>query len=272
MPLRMLIVTIALTFGVNSVAWSHELWISPTQYGVSSGASIAADIRVGETFRGSSYPFIPEDNARLDLAMGDRLTPISGRMGDMPAISIQAPGAGLAVIVYQSTAGVVLYDKPEMFPAFVAHKDFKGVMAAHKARGLPSIGFRESFRRFAKSLIAVGGGAGADRAYGLETEIIALANPYTDDLTAGFPVRVLYQGKPRSGVRVEVFARAADGAVTVSTLRTDAAGRVSVPVAAATEYLIDSVVMRPLDGGGPENKPVWESLWASLTFKTPGGN
>ena len=36
-----------------------------------------------------------------------------------------------------------------------------------------------------------------------------------------------------------------------------------------TEYLVDAVMIQPLDSEDLATQPVWESLWASLTFHTP---
>jgi len=54
----------------------------------------------------------------------------------------------------------------------------------------------------------------------------------------------------------------------VTTTRTDASGFANIPVKPATEYLLDSVVIREANGE-PVNGVRWESLWASLTFRTP---
>lgn len=189
-------------------------------------------------------------------------------MGDLPALQATAP-EGLAVIVHQTTPLSLRWTKWETFTDFCKHKDFRWAIEDHKARGLPDDGFQESYTRYAKSLVAVGKGAGQDRASGMETEFVALANPYTDDISKGMPVLLLYQGKPRMDVQVEVFARAADGTVTDQFYRTDMEGKATIPVTPGVEYLFDAVVMRPLAGSVAEETPVWESLWASLTFRVP---
>jgi hypothetical protein len=104
---------------------------------------------------------------------------------------------------------------------------------------------------------------------GLAIEIVALANPYTDDLTAGLPVLVLLDASPRGDAQVELFETAPDGTVTTTLHRTDAEGRVTLPVRPGMEYLVDSVVLRALPNNDPAAGPVWHSDWASLTFRTP---
>jgi hypothetical protein len=83
-------------------------------------------------------------------------------------------------------------------------------------------------------------------------------------------VELRYQGAPRVDAQVEVFDRAPDDTVTITLHRTDAAGLATVPVLAGHEYLFDAVVLRRApDPGDDPNAPVWETLWAALTFAVP---
>ncbi|SIS81903.1 Uncharacterized conserved protein, contains GH25 family domain [Roseivivax lentus] len=249
-------------------AASHEFWIDPTVYQVPDGSDLIADIRVGEAFDGAAYSYIPPNFTRFDLVMGDRAIEVPGRAGDRPALQMEAPGAGLAIVVHQTKAYNLVYDSYEKFENFVTHKDAAWALERFAERGLDPENVRESYTRYGKSLIAVGDGAGSDREVGLLTEIVALANPYTDDLSAGLPVRVLYEGTPRADAQVELFARAPDGTVSVSLHKTDEAGVATLPVAPGTEYLADAVVIRELEAEMMSD-PTWESLWASLTYLVP---
>ncbi len=249
-------------------AISHEFFIQPQAYMVAPDAPLIADIRVGQQFKGSAYSYIPQNTVRFDLVMGDAVIPVDARTGDRPALNMAAPAQGLVTVVHQTTDSFLTYTDPAKFEQFVTHKDFAWALEENERRGIPEIGFRERYSRFGKALIAVGSGTGADREVGMETEIVALANPYTDDLSGGMPVLVLYQGKPRADTQVEVFARAPEADVTDEMYRTDAEGIATIPVVPGVEYLFDTVVMRALEPVA-ENDPVWESLWASLTFMVP---
>jgi uncharacterized GH25 family protein len=249
--------------------WAHEFWISPDRYQIAEGEALTGALRVGQNFSGSAFPFIADNFARFEVISPEGMARVEGRMGDVPAMKIAAPVPGLNVIVHQTKPTLLRWAEWEKFTGFCKHKDFTWAIEDHLARGLPDAGFKESYTRFGKSLVAVGAGAGADAAVGMETEIVALANPYTDDLAGGLPVLVLYQGAPRKDVQVEVFARAPDNSVTDTYYRTDMEGKATIPVVAGTEYLVDAVVMRPLPGSIAEDTPVWESLWASLTFRAP---
>ena len=256
---------------LGTCASAHEFWIDAEQYQVESGAPVVAHLRNGEVFVGSSLAWLERNFTRFETVMGDMVRPVEGRMGDTPAMQAVAPDReGLLVVLHETTPSTLTYRDWEQFVAFAEHKDARDALEVHAAQGWPQTGFREIYTRHVKALIAVGSGAGADRAFGLATEIVALTNPYLPEFDGTMRVEVLDAGAPRPDVQVEVFARAPDGTVTVSLHRTDASGRGTIPVQPGHEYLLDAVILRPAPAtGATENAPLWESLWAALTFAVP---
>jgi uncharacterized GH25 family protein len=250
------------------VAKAHEFWISPPNYAIPAGGQVEADLRVGQNFEGPAYSYIPRQFTRFETIMNGVASPVEGVLGDRPALSRAADGEGLVIVVHETTDSTLTYSNWAKFEKFVAHKAFPTTLADHVARGITKKKFAERYRRYAKSLIAVGHGEGNDQDVGMKTEIIALANPYTDDMDA-LPVRVLLDGAPRAMVQIEMFERKPDGEVEITLHQTDAQGEARLPVKSGHEYLLDAVAMVPLENDDPENGPVWWSLWASLTFKMP---
>jgi hypothetical protein len=268
MRLPVLLAALAVVLSTPA-AKAHGFWLSPDDYTVAPEDVMQVRLRVGSEMKGLVLSYLPQDIARFEVIQGDTVRPVEGRMGDNPALVMDAQVDGLAVVVHETNDSLLTYDDFAVFQRFVAHKDARTALADHKARGLPETGFRETYRRHAKSLIAVGSGAGADQVVGLKIEIVALANPYTDDLTAGMPLQVLLDGTPRPDAQLELFQVAPDGTVTITLHRTDADGRVTVPVLPGMEYLADSVDLRALPNDDIDTGPVWHSDWASLTFRTP---
>jgi hypothetical protein len=254
------------------MAQAHEFWIEAEDWTIPGGGDLRATFRNGEAFSGAQLSYIPGRSARLDLRAGGALSAIGARMGDRPAVTVDGMPEGLATVVHETGPQSLTYGPRdgrtgwERFEAFAAHKDFEDVLAAHDARGLPREGVREVYVRYARALVAVGDGAGADAPSGMRHEIVALANPYVDDLDAGLPVRVLLDGAPRADAQVEVFARRGD-AVEVTLERTGADGVALIPVEAGVEYLLDAVVIEEAGDEGAD----WRTLWASLTFAVPEG-
>lgn len=248
---------------------AHEFWIAPLDYTIEPGGKIKAEIRVGQDFNGPAYPYIPDNFRRFDLVSDAGIAVVTGRIGDRPALSTTATTQGLVTVVHVTRDYLLTYKDWDTFALFARDKDLRWAMNRHLERGYTRDRVRERYSRYAKSLIAVGDGDGADHEIGLLTEVVALANPYTDDLSDGFPVRVLYRGEPRADAQLDVFARDAAGVVTRISYHTDADGFAAVPVKPGVEYLLDAVVLREIEPEN-ENGPVWESLWASLTFLVPG--
>ena len=229
---------------------------------------LPVSLRNGENFDGTSLIYNENSFTRFDHWDGQRMRMLEGRIGDRPAIKVAPQTPGLQTVLYESTTSVLTYREWEKFIAFVEHKDFDGALEAHDTRGLSREEFGEAYSRHAKMLFCSDICDGQDRIHGLETEIVALTNPYTPDLKS-MQVQVYYRSETLPDQQVEIFARDGQG-VKVSTVKTDSAGVATIPIEPGTEYLLDAVTLRePSPDLAEARDVVWETLWAALTFKTP---
>ena len=96
---------------------------------------------------------------------------------------------------------------------------------------------------------------------------MAEANPYTDDLSNGLPLRVLWEGAPSPGVRLNLFERSATGEVSLTPYTTDAEGRVIAALTPGSFALLSTV---RYEEQAHESGADWLSHWASLTLVWPG--
>lgn len=267
---RLALALLVVTSAVAGPLKAHELWIEPLNWEVESDDSLRADLVNGQSFNGIKLAYFPSRIATFEVRLGDRVVPVTARLGSTPALEMPALGDGLHVAAYVSTVSTVAYQSWDKFLSFAEHKDLGDVTAIRDAQGLPEEGFAEVYTRFSKSLIGVGSAAGEDTVLGLETELVALANPYTDDMSDGLPVQLFYQGDVRANEQVELFERAPDGMVDIIRLGTDDEGIVVLPVTPGHSYMADAVVLRlPSPELAEETGAVWESLWANLTFTVP---
>jgi len=249
---------------------AHEFWLEPAKFQAKTGDTIKVRTKNGQKFSGGSLGYFEDRVVLFDWLQNGTRNPVKSRSGDFPALSMPAPQDGLLVLAYQSTISPIEYAQWAKFAGFIEHKGFASVKTRHLQRGLPEDGFTEIYSRFAKTLIGVGDSAGKDQNFGMETEFIALTNPYTDDLTHGFSVQLLYQNQPRANAQIEIFERSPDKKTTISYLQTDSQGIAVIPVKAGYTYLLDGVVLRePSSENSKDFNAVWETLWASLTFKVP---
>lgn len=270
MPFRLLIAKAVLVLSATSVP-AHEVWIEPLSWQITQDEVLAAHLRNGEIFSGVNLSWNDRSIRRAERVHNGESAPLKGRAGDIPAFNLAAPSPGLLTLVYQSGHRTITYRTYEKFVHFVTGKGYEEVLAEHAARGLPEVPIKEAYMRFAKALVAVGEGRGQDAAQGLELEIVALDNPYTDDLTA-LRFQVSYQGAPLTENQVTIFARDLAGDVTTILKTTNADGQITFGADPGWTYLVDTVLLRePAQSLVEEtNGAVWESLWASLTFRAAG--
>jgi hypothetical protein len=260
---------------VSGKATSHEFWIAPEMYRWPSGEAVLADLRVGDAFDGAVQGFVPQSFTRFEILTEDGVVEVEGRPGDIPALGGLELPEGLAVIVHETAAGALTWDRWERFADFADRRGLGDVIAPDDAPAMDRQGVREEYVRYAKSLVAIGHGAGADRNVGLRTEIVALANPYPDDLAGALPLQLFLDGAPRRMARVEVFARPVDGGpVERAVYETDSNGIVVLPIEAGCEYFVNAVALEPVDAaaGAEETayqRAEWRTLWASLSFEIP---
>ncbi len=256
---------------ITDKAAAHEFWIDPQDFTIEEGATLLADTRVGQEFSGAAQSYLPRNFAGFMVISNGEMRDVDGRLGDIPALTMEGLEDGLAVVVHQTVTYQVVWSEWEQFLNFAIHKDLGDVTAMHEARGISQEGVTENYIRYAKSLVAVGEGAGEDTRVGMRTELVALANPYTDFPQDGLPMQLWYDGELRPDYQVELFAEDADGEVTITYHRTNADGVVLLPVERGMTYMADAVFLEPVEPDANSNA-TWVSHWANMTFEVPAAD
>ena len=250
--------------------FAHELWIEPESFENETGSAVNAALINGQDFEGTSLAYATRSISRLEIMTSDGFVEIEGILGNRPAIQLNNLPDGLLVVGYESIASRLAYRGWDKFLSFADEKGLDGPEDTHRAMGISFENFDEGYTRFSKSLISLGNGAGRDGQFGFETELVALLNPYNDNLEDGLPVLLLYRGKPKPNALVQVFSRDTNGTVTKSNLMTDANGVVSLITTPGHDYMMDAVTFRAPSSKLLERMDVhWETLWANLTFAVP---
>lgn len=252
---------------VTDKAAAHEFWIDPQDFTIEVGETLLADLRVGQEFSGAAMSFLPRNFDTFCVMNNDEVIEAEGRFGDIPALNMAGLQAGLAVVVHQTTANQLTWTTWERFLNFAIHKDLGDVTTMHQARGLSQEDVTEDYIRYAKSLVAVGDGTGADSRVGLRAELVALANPYIDDVSAGMPMQLWYDAALQPDYQVELFAEDAAGEVTITYHRTDAEGVVLLPVEPGMTYMADAVFLEAVEPASAGDA-IWVTHWANMTFST----
>lgn len=270
--------TIATILLSVTYANAHEYWLAPVEKQWQVGQVFKADIRNGEDFIGTAYPF---DNAALrfgGLISDTARRPLRGRLGDYPAISYKLEEPGLHLSILETTAREITYEKSDKFQNFLHYHDLNSIANALPDMPSGQNKIRERYFRFVKALFVVAPAnstspetslinamqkdstAAALEAQGQRLELVA--GSVSDD-TNDINVTLLLDGKALANRQVEIFHQAdSKSEATRKLALSDAKGTVTFNIAAKGDYLINSVwISRP-----QINDVDWETLWASMTF------
>lgn len=262
------ILSIVLLAALTAPALSHEYWIEAGKFQPPAGKEVTADLRVGSDLSGEVFPWLKQSFKSVALWPPEgEAVPLTGRAGDLPALRLAPEGEGLFRVAVETTPSFVIFEEMEKFAHYLDYEGFPEVLEAHRARGLPETGFGERYTRNARALLQVGPvvEGQTDAPTGMPLELVAEANPYSG--AAEIPVRLYWQGEPLANVQVALFHAAPDAprpdGVTRTLFRTDADGRVTVPLQGAGLHLLSAVRIEPLEDS---SAAVWQSWWASLSF------
>ncbi len=245
-------------------ALAHDFWIEPSSYHPPIGEAVRLHFKVGERLAGEP---VPRDSALLErfvavTASGEE--EVAGLDGFDPAGFLRLSAPGTAVVGYRSRRSPPLDLAADRFEAYLAEEGLERVSRVRAERGESVAPGREVFSRCAKSLLAGGGlgGPGFDRALGFTLELVPDVDPTRLAVDAELPLALLYHGGPLAGALVR--ARPSADPLAAVTARTDAAGRVSLPLARPGPWLVTAVHAVEAPPGVDAD---WESFWASLTFE-----
>lgn len=266
-PIRLVFTNILLYWLALSPGHAHEFWLEPLSFKLEPDDPVKAHIKVGQYFKGNTYAYLPHRFESFRWIIDEKAEPVDARLGSIPAVSQVAEHSGLGILAYESTYEYLTYDDPDTFKNFLKLDGLTWVAAEHNRRNLPSSGFTEAYRRFAKAYVGVGEAEGNDRALGLPLEWVLNDNPYRLPASTPVTATLLWQGEPMTDTLARIFTRQGN---TIEELRleTDDQGTIVIPYHPGTDYLISSVHMvLPGERVNPDKQPVWESLWASAVFR-----
>ena len=126
---------------------------------------------------------------------------------------------------------------------------------------------RDSYKRYAKSLVSVDSFDGNDVDTNMELELILLDNPLKN-LIESKKVLLEYQNKILTDHQVSIMSLSGDN-FKKEIFKTNDEGYIEIFFKKDTKYLIESVVIIEGSNKKKDKYAKWHSLWASYTFKTP---
>lgn len=245
---------------------AHDLYLMPEKFVAPGGAKLKLVYQNGDEFPEGVSNLKPERlrNTKLISKAGSaEFTAITAEAKRTTATVDVPAGAGLAVLTSQTLPSFIELD-PKKFKSYLEHENLTNALKwreEHKETGKPG---KERYSKYVKSLIRVGKSDGqyAERT-GLAIEIVPEVDPYSLKPGAKLPVQVLFRGKPAADVAVESAWLEGGKAKMEVFGRTDANGKLTIPVKATGPHRLHAIVMERC---AEPQVADWESFWASLTF------
>ncbi|MCX7602457.1 MAG: DUF4198 domain-containing protein [Bryobacteraceae bacterium] len=261
-------IALAAPLALAAAAFGHDLYLMPEPWLVRPGQQIRVVYQNGDEFPEGVAPVRPERLRRAELLWkggAAAFTDITAEEKRTVAM-VRAPGEGTLMLISQTIPNFIELDA-EKFEQYLRHENLDFVLRWRKENGESSAPGREIYSKYVKSLVRCGKGDGF-HAYeaGLTIEFVAEADPYGLRPGQPLPVRLRFRGRPAAGVAIE-SAWLERGRAKMETIgRTDAEGRIVVPIRAAGPHRLHAIVMeRRTD----RTQADWESFWATLTFSIP---
>ena len=248
---------------VAAPAAAHDFFLAPSKHRVASGEAVSIKMFVGWEEEIDELPRSNRRIVRFDGYLGASSQAVEGKHGESPAGRIAFEGKGVATIVYQSSHTGIELEGPK-FEHYLVEEGLEDIAAERAKLGVTASPGRESYARYVKTLVTVGGGDdGWNRKVGLPAELVALTDPRAGG-TAQF--QLFYEDKPRANARVDIFSIEPKRLHSVAHARTDADGKVSLAIPGDGVWLVGTTLMRvaPPELGLEGD---FESFWVSVEFE-----
>lgn len=247
---------------------AHEFWVQPENFTPSPGDRVPVRLFVGDAGKEERDEMVRRSDhlLRFEAVSAGGVSPIVGLFGRAPAGMLRPTTPGDLVVVYQGKHTFIEI-AAEKFESYLEEEGLDEIIEARVRRNESLAPGRESYARYAKSLVAVAGdasgvGSGFAREVGMPIEVVPETDPRAWSDGDPFMVRVLYEGRPLADQQLKLI-HLVDGDLKVIA-RTDVDGRAKLQPAQPGPWLVATVYMRR----APEPvKGDWESFWGSLTFE-----
>jgi uncharacterized GH25 family protein len=251
---------VLLALFLASSAYAHDFWIEPSTFRPAAGERISVALRLGQHLQSEPVPRIPPLIQRFILKGEKSEMNVVGRPGSDPAGYALVPDASLYWIGYESNAFPVTLDA-QKFEHYLRDEGLERIIELRAKRNQSAAEGNERFYRCAKALLGDKSQSGFETPLGFTLELIPRKNPYAVRPGGELPLSLLFRGKPIANVLVVAMNKNEPDKVVRA--RTDAKGRVTLPIGRSGFWLVKAVHM---EAAPPNAGADWESWWASLTF------
>ncbi|MDC0452266.1 DUF4198 domain-containing protein [Candidatus Pelagibacter sp.] len=257
-----LFVIIFLVTFLKIKVYAHELWLEPINFNFNNKELFKTNINIGQDFMGSPFGFYSPNKKSLYLENRNKVTKLSQRDGDFPAIQMLISEQGFHVLNYETNNEFLKYDSVEKFEDFVKEQGLQSTIDKFDRNKIPT----ENYRRFAKVLITDGNKGFFIQKSKLDFEIIALSTPYKLK-NSFFEFQLFEKNKPLGNWQITIFSKDANNTYK-EKIKTNSNGVGKIRTIENRTYLLSAVKLNKANYFQKlKFKSDWFSLWASLVIK-----
>jgi hypothetical protein len=248
------------TLAAAGTAAAHYSFIVPEKFRVAAGEMLTVGLHAADGFPDSTQ--LPKRLTSFQIHTSRGTQDIAGLKEDgLRQIATIAPPSGYSILTAVNPAKTDEM-KPNSFTKYLNEENLTAIVQAREKAGETEKPGRERYSMYLKSIVLAGApDDGYKRVVGLPIEIVPEKDPAQIKPGESLPVRVVLKGKPAANL--EIFA-ATVGAPKKAVGKTDAAGRISIPLASG-RWRLHAIQMERVTLPDAD----WESFWATLTFEIP---
>lgn len=247
-------------------ALAHDLYLMPEKFVAQSGKQLRLVFQNGDEFPIGVSSVKPEKLSNTKLMFKEGSTPFENITAETARTiaTVSVKGTGVGILTAQTTPTFIELE-PKKFQSYLKHENLTNATRWRQSHGEDGKSGRERYSKYVKSMIQVEKGDSYFSEHtGLTIEIIPEANPYSLKHGDMLPVQVLFRGAPAIDVAVESAWLEKGKAKMAVFGRTDATGRIKIPIKALGPHRLHAIVMERC---AEPQVADWESFWASLTFE-----
>jgi uncharacterized GH25 family protein len=241
---------------------AHELWLEPVNFKFNNEEVSKIHINVGQDFKGSPSGFYTLHKKSLYLENKNKVTQLSQRAGNFPAIQVLILDQGFHILNYETNNRFLKYDSVKKFEDFIKAQGLQNTIKNFDRGVVPT----ENYRRFAKVLITDGNKNFFIQKPKLDFEIIALNTPYGLK-NSFFEFQLFEKKKPLGNWQITIFSKDENNTYK-EKIKTNSNGVGKVRNIKNRIYLLSAVKINKANYLQKlKYKSDWFSLWASLVLK-----
>ena len=265
---KALVCVAALSALVAAPLLSHDFWLIPDAFRISSGADIGVNGQTSSDFPTTLSAVTVDRIASAQLITGSAAEPITG---------LSTAGNSLRLVHRPRTAGQAIVavavlprsipESPESFRRYLTLEGAPEALGRYEREGISPTDSITRYAKYAKTLVQVGdGGAKAyAKLAGHPFEFVPLQDPFSVS-TGALRFRAVFLGQPLAHARGHASAaasRTATTAIAHAEFETDANGEFTIDVSTPGIWNVRALYIGPApDGSGAD----WDVHWATFVW------